>query len=131
MSSFSTKKKNHMSFFFFFLQYLSCSHIIYNVILHQDFEDKVSSNSTYNFLLNVNFENLIVRLHIFYVLNMHVECSNRILFIIWSKNLFFMQVYYHKNLKFKHVIDNIVINLWSSWNFARTKNIIRICNPKS
>ena len=48
------------------------------------------SNSFYIFLLIVNFKNITVRLHDFYVLNMHVEfCLNRMLFIIRSiKNIY-------------------------------------------
>ena len=39
--------------------------------------------SSYIFLLNVNFENLTGRLHVLYVLNMHVKFhSNQILFTI-------------------------------------------------
>lgn len=41
------------------------------------------SSSFYIFLLIVNFKNIIIRLHDFYVLNMHVEiCLNQMLFII-------------------------------------------------
>ena len=35
----------------------------------------------------------------------------------------------YKNLKFKHLIDDIVINLWPFWNFASMKDIRRKCNP--
>ena len=40
----------------------------------------------------MNFENLIVQLHVLYILNTCI-------------------IFYDKNLKFKHVIDDIVINL--------------------
>ena len=41
--------------------------------------------------LGVNFENLIVEFHIFYILNMHIKFHlNYILFIIQSINLFFI-----------------------------------------
>ena len=33
-----------------------------------------------------------------------------------------------KNFKFKYLIDNITINLWSSWNFANMEDIIRTRN---
>ena len=37
------------------------------------------------------FENLIVELHVFYILNTHVKFhANRMLFTIWFINLFFM-----------------------------------------
>ena len=45
------------------------------------------SKSSYIFLLDVNFENLTVRLHILYALNMHIKFrSNRMLFTIRSIN---------------------------------------------
>ena len=37
------------------------------------------------------FENLMVKLHVLYVLNTHVKfCVNRILFTIWFINLYFI-----------------------------------------
>jgi len=52
--------------------------------------EKNLSNS-YIFLLDANFENLIIGLHDFYVLNTYVKfCSNWMLFTILSLNLFFM-----------------------------------------
>ena len=35
----------------------------------------------------------------------------------------------YKNSKFKYLIDNIVTNLWFSWNFAIMEDIRRKCNP--
>ena len=35
----------------------------------------------------------------------------------------------YKRLKFKHLIDNITIDFWSSGNFASMKNIKRKYNP--
>ena len=32
-------------------------------------------------------------------------------------------------MKFKHLIDNITIDLWFSWNFSCMEDIIRTCNP--
>ena len=47
-------------------------------------------NFSYLFF-GVNFENLTVEFHILYVLNMHIKFrSNRMLFTIRSKNLFFI-----------------------------------------
>ena len=41
------------------------------------------SNFSYIFLLDVNFENLTVGLHVLYVLNMHIKfCLNTISFTI-------------------------------------------------
>ena len=34
-----------------------------------------------------------------------------------------------KSQKFKHFIDDIVIDIWYSWNFASMKDIIKTCNP--
>ena len=51
---------------------------------------KKSSNFVYIFLLDINFENLKIRLHVLYVLNTHVKFrSNRMLFTR-STNLFFI-----------------------------------------
>ena len=48
------------------------------------------SNSSYIFLLCVNFENLTIGLHIFYVLNTHVKFnSNRMLFYYSTNKLTF------------------------------------------
>ena len=36
----------------------------------------------------------------------------------------------YKNSKFKYLIDDIAIDLWSSWNFASMKDIRKNkCNP--
>ena len=49
------------------------------------------SNYFYIFLLNMNFKNLIIRLHNFCILNMHVKfLSNQVLFITRLINLFFI-----------------------------------------
>ena len=54
------------------------------------------------FLLEINFENITIGLHVLYVLNACVKfCSNRMLFTIQSIKLFFMHNLKHKNLKFK------------------------------
>ena len=57
------------------------------------------------------FENLTIRLHILYG-DMHVKFrANWILFIIRSINFFLSVTLDYKNLKFKHLIDDIVIDL--------------------
>ena len=49
------------------------------------------SNFSYISFFCVNFENLTVKFYVPYILNMHIKfCSNRILFTIWSINLFFI-----------------------------------------
>ena len=53
------------------------------VIIYLEKRQGFSSNSSYIFLLDVNFENLTVRLYVFCILNTHVKfCSNQILFTI-------------------------------------------------
>ena len=52
--------------------------------------DRNLLNFSHIFSLNVNFENLIVELYVYYVYNLHVKShSNRILFIIQSINFFY------------------------------------------
>ena len=42
--------------------------------------------------MTIYFENIIVRLHVLYVFNTHIKfCVNQILFIIQSRNLFFLR----------------------------------------
>ena len=66
----------------------------------------------------MNFENLIVVLHVLYVLNIYVKFhSNRILFTIQSIKLFSMHNFgfkKKKNLKLKHLINDIDMDLLSS-----------------
>ena len=57
-------------------------------------------------------ENLIIRLHVLYILNTHIKFHvNWILFTIRFINLFLCIILDYKNLKFKYLIDDIVINL--------------------
>ena len=68
-------------------------------------------NLSYIYFLGVNFENLTVKFHVPYVLNMHVKFrSNRILFTIWSMNLFFIHNFRLQKLE-------ILIFVWwhSNW----------------
>ena len=110
-------------------QWLRCGGKWDNVSLQTSLE-KNPSKSSYILLLNVNFENLIVVLHVLYVLNIYVKFhSNRILFTIQSIKLFKCIILDKKNLKFKHLIDDIAMDLLSFWNFSSTKDIIRIWNP--
>ena len=51
------------------------------------------------------------------------------LFTIWFINLNFYVILDYKNSKFKDLIDNIAIDLWSFWNFANMKNLRRKYNP--
>ena len=52
---------------------------------------------------------------------------NRMLFTIRSINIFFMSNFRLKNLKFKHLIDDIIINFLSY--FASIEDIRKKCNP--
>ena len=57
------------------------------------------------------FKNLIIELHVLYVLRTHVKIHvNWILFTIRSITYFLCIILNYKNLKFKHLIYNIVIN---------------------
>ena len=59
----------------------------------------------------MNFENLTNLLRVFYVLNINVKFrSNRMIFTIRVVNLFLCIILDHKNLKFKYLIDNIIID---------------------
>ena len=67
--------------------------------LQTNFE-RNSLNYTYIFLLNVNFENSIVRLYVLYILNVYVKFRlNRILFTIQSMNLFFINNFLSKKIE--------------------------------
>ena len=69
--------------------------------------------------MTIYFKILIFGLYILYILNMYVKFYvNWILFIIWSIKLFLFIILYFKILKFKHLIDDIVINLQFFRNFA-------------
>ena len=45
-----------------------------------------------------------------------------------SQTYFLFIIFYYKNLEFKHLDNDITINLWSSLNFASMKHIRRKCN---
>ena len=70
----------------------------FNVFLEQGFSLNWFKEKSFRlilfYLLNVNFKNLTVKLHVLYILNLYVKyCSNRVLFIIQSINLFLMHNY--------------------------------------
>ena len=75
------------------------------------------------------FENLTIGLHVLYILNTHVKIRvNWMLFTISSINLFLYIILNYKNLKFKYLIDDIVIDLRFSRNFVNMQDIRRKCN---
>ena len=87
------------------------------------------SNFSYIFLWDVNFENLTIEFHVLYVLKTHAKfCSNWMLFTIWLITLLFIHNFRPKKLEFKYLVDNIVIDFWSFWNFTSMEDIIRTCN---
>ena len=54
----------------------------------------------------------MIRLYVFYVPNMNIKLNlNKMLFNIQLINLFLSVIFYHKNLKLKHVINDIAIDL--------------------
>ena len=69
---------------------------------------KIINMSTY-------FENLTIKFHILYIFNTYVKFRiNQILFIILFINLLYIYIYiilYHKNMKFKYLIDEIFNDL--------------------
>ena len=78
----------------------------------------------------IYFGNLFVGVPVLYIHNMHIKFHiNQILFTIRSINLFLCIILDYKNLKFKHLIDDIAIDLYSFENFANMKHIRRKCNP--
>ena len=61
---------------------------------------KNPKNTSYIFILNVNFENLTIGLYVLYVLNTCIKfCSNQILFTIQLINLFFTHNFRSQNLE--------------------------------
>ena len=83
----------------------------------------MTKTSIKNISMTTYFKNLIVGLHVIYVLIMHVKfLTNRMLFNIWSINLFF-------KYNFKHLIDDIIIDLWSFTDFANMEDIRRKWSP--
>ena len=94
------------------IQPYRCNKLLKGKVYLQTNLKKNPSNFSYIFLLNVNFENLIVGMHVLYVLTTYIKFrSNRILFTIWSINLFFMHNFRLQNLKIKILIDDITTDL--------------------
>ena len=84
---------------------MSCVQVILNVTL---------SNITplNNLLINLYFENFIVRLYVLYVLNMHANFHiNWILFTTLFINSSFMYYFKLQKLEFIQLIDDMTIDL--------------------
>ena len=100
------------------------------ILIWKKFDYKLGCSSFFflNFKIATYFENYcwIACSLYFYA---HVKfCANRILFTIWSINLFLCIILDYKSLQYKQLIDDIAINYWSSRNFACMENIRRKCN---
>ena len=81
-----------------------------------------------NKILNWYFENPIIGLHVLYFFSTNAKfCFNIMLLTIQSINSYLCIILKFK--KFKHLIVEIVIDLWSSWNFAIMDVINRKHNP--
>ena len=79
--------------------------------------ERNSSNFSYISFLGVNFENLTVEFHVPYVLNIYIKFrSDRILFTIWSINLFFIYNFRLQKLE-------IITFIWwhSNWSLIFLK----------
>ena len=59
----------------------------------------------------MNFKDLTVRLHVLYVHNTHVNFFFKLDVIYYLIHKLIFLCIYHKNLKFKYLIDNITIDL--------------------
>ena len=74
------------------------------ILIWTKFDYKLGCNSIfifYFFKFATYFENLIVRLHVFYTFNASIKFfANRILFTIGSINLFLCVILDYKNLQF-------------------------------
>ena len=58
------------------------------------------------------FKNITIELLVIYILKIHVEFhANQILFTTQSINFFLCIILNYKNSKFKHLINDVVINL--------------------
>ena len=73
------------------------------------------------------FENITVGLHVFYILKTQkIPCQLDVIY--HSIHTLLCMILDYKNLKFKHLIDGITIDLWFSGNFASIKDIKKIYN---
>ena len=97
--------------FLFAFQYLK------NKVSLQTSLERNSLNFSYIIFLGVNFENLTVKFHILYVINMHIKFHlNQILFTIWLINLFFIYNFRLQKLE-------IITFIWwhSNWSLIFLK----------
>ena len=72
--------------------------------------------------ITIYFENIIVKLHVLYMLNTHVKfCVNQILFTIWSINLYFIHNFKLQIKIGKKFIDTTAIDFEFFRNFSSMK----------
>ena len=86
----------------------------FSIYIWQVIHGLIQSNVTLpnNLLLNSYFENLIVRLHILYVLNIYAYFyANQMLCTIYSIKLSFMHYFKLQKFEFKQLINDMAINL--------------------
>ena len=78
----------------------------------------------------IYFKNLTVKLHILYVFKTYIKFNiNQMFFTIRSIKKKFFIILDYKNSKFKHLIDDITINIWFYWYFVNIEDIRRKRDP--
>ena len=119
---FSNREKSVWKLFFVSLQW------------HSDIQTFLYSKNMTLFIkfnIAIYFKILIIRLRILYTFNTHIKfCINWMLFTIWFITYFLCIILNYKNLQFKQLIDNIIMNLWYSENFVSIKYVKRKYNLK-
>jgi len=74
--------------------------------------EKNFSNFSYIYFCNVHFENLTVKFHVSYVLNVHIKFhSNWMLYIIQLINLFLMHNFRSQKFEILTFFDDLIIDL--------------------
>ena len=110
---------------------LRCNTLFYLISIPMDYKPKwISAMTKFDYKFSCS-QWLQVGLHFF--LYLLLTCMSNFV-LIWCYLLFDSQTYfsiiifYYKILEFKHLVDDIAIDLWSSLNFASMKHIRRKCN---
>ena len=57
-----------------------------------------------------------------------ISCHSDVIYYSIHKLIFYVHFRLQK-LKFKYLIDDIAIDIWSYWKFAKMEDIRRKCNP--
>ena len=83
-----------------------------NKVSFQTSLEKNFLNFSYFYFCGVHFENLTIKFHVPYVLNVHIKFhSNRMLFIIQLIKLFLMHNFRSQKFKILTFFDDIIIDL--------------------